>query len=104
VLNLLENRSFLSSKPSVAFDEESPFRVNTTRTLYRLSQVGVRFAPVPGFVIGIYDYIVESGFKPQRRVEGALFAYYVSQGDRNRAEIVARQSLNLFINKTIGLY
>lgn len=94
IINLLDNKHTFSRKPPVAHYYDHPRKVQTTRTLLRLAQVGLSFIPLSSTLKDLANGFINSFYKQQKITEGALVAHFESTGDLQQAKLIFAQSIN----------
>ena len=97
ILNLQDKVHMFSDRPAIAYYYDAPKRVGRRRALYLAAQVGLILAPIPGFVRQGIDGFLDSLYEQHSLTEGALAAYFVSQGEEEIKEYLFNQSLNPFL-------
>ena len=97
VKNLLHNQHMFSSKSATAYNYDRPLRVKRNRALLNLAQVGLGLIPIPGWIKSQVDGFINSLYKEQQRLEGALIAYFDTENNLEMKEKIFNQILNPFI-------
>ncbi|HEX4922819.1 MAG TPA: hypothetical protein VFV50_01995 [Bdellovibrionales bacterium] len=103
IVNLMDSRWLLSSKPADAYIFSEPHKIERQRRLIRLVQMGVQFVPVPSFVRSAFNTFVNSMYVNQEKTEGALHGYFEAAGLRDEANTVVRQALNPFLSQDLSV-
>lgn len=96
IVNLLDNTHTFSKRPPVAYFYSKPNKVQQTRTLMRLAQVGLSFIPVSDGLKDLVNGFIDSFYKKQKITEGALVAHFESQNDNTLARTIFANSINPF--------
>lgn len=97
ILNLFDKAHMFSGKAAISYYFDQPHKVQLTRALTRLAQVGMGFISMPGWVKSFANQILDSSYKEHSLTEGALNAYFLSQNENNLAKSIQKQSLNPFL-------
>lgn len=97
IYHLLNKRHMFSQKLALAFDYEKPGKVRRFRSLLNLGQLGLGFLPINGTIKGFVTSFIESFYVQQKRSEGALAAYFESNGNDEMAKAFYRQTINPYI-------
>lgn len=97
VKNININKHRFSSEMSIAYDYSNPDRVRRTRALLNLAQVGLGFITLPDWLKSQVESFLESFYVEQARSEGALMAYFESNGNQKMFLNIYRQSLNPYL-------
>ena len=98
VVNLVDQKHQFSKKPAVAYYYDFPKKVAQKRTIARLIQVAVHFAPLDPASKSFIDDFVESSFAQQRITEGSLVGYLEAHGLKGAKDSVMAQSMNPYID------
>lgn len=98
IVNLVNKESMFNSKPGVAFIKSSPAKVRRKRMVLQLAGLGVSFLPLPDFIKNIAASYMKSFYEDQKITEGALFAHFEVEADREMQIELKKQYLNPFDN------
>lgn len=88
---------FLDDTLSVAYDFQDPKKLLRMRVFLDLLHIGLRFVPAPGPIKSLVDKLINTRYRPQIDMEGALYGYFDSTGNAEAAERTALQSINPFL-------
>ena len=94
ILNLVDNKHMLSFKPAVAYWFDKPEKVERTRSLLRLAQIGISFIPISDGIKNIANQFINSLYVRQKQTEGALYGYFEAQQMSSEARQIFFQNLN----------
>lgn len=97
VKNLVHNKHKFSGKMATAYNYDKPDEVRRFRSLLNLGQVGLGFLPLPGWLKGQVESFIESYYVEQKRLEGALIAYFDINGNQVMAKNIKKQLINPYI-------
>jgi hypothetical protein len=97
VKNLVNNKHMLSGKSATAYNYAKPDKVRRTRALLNLGQVGLGFLPIPGWIKAQVDGFINSLYVEQKRTEGALVAYFESNGNQQMLNAIFKQNINPYL-------
>ena len=96
ILNLYNGDNMFQTRPAIAFDREDSHRVLRKRMLIHLAEFGLSFITLPNWIKGNVESYLKSFYEKQRLTEGALFAYFETQGRDDLARIIGLQYMNPF--------
>mgnify|MGYP000692902037 CR=1 FL=1 len=96
IVNLMNKESMFNSKPAVAYVKSSPEKVRRKRMILQLAGLGVSFLPLPDFIKGLASNYMKSFYEDQKITEGALFAHFEVEADREMQLELKKQYLNPF--------
>lgn len=99
VKNLILNKHKFSSKMATAYNYDKPDEVRRFRSLLNLGQVGLGFLPLPGWLKNQVESFIESYYVEQKRLEGALVAYFDINGNTVMSKNIKTQLINPYIVK-----
>ncbi len=95
IVSLLDKKHRFSSKASVAYNLDHPYRVAIFRLFLGLSKIGVNFIPVGDRVRGFVESFIDSLYLSQKINEGMLLGYLESHSyDEKMIRTVQLQSVN----------
>ncbi len=97
VKNLVHNKHKFSGKMATAYNYDRPDEVRRFRSLLNLGQVGLGFLTLPGWLKGQVESFIESYYVEQKRLEGALIAYFDINGNQVMAKNIKKQLINPYI-------
>ena len=97
VKNLIHNQHMFSSKMATAYNYDKPDEVRRFRSLLNLGQLGLGFLPIPGWIKAQVENFIQSYYVEQKRLEGALVAYFDINGNKEMAKNIHRQLVNPYI-------
>lgn len=97
VKNLLVNKHMFSGKMSTAYNYDKPDEVRRFRSLLNLGQLGLGFLPIPGWLKSQVEGFIESYYVEQKRIEGALVAYFDLNGNQVMKKNIMKQLINPYI-------
>lgn len=86
-----------SKKPALAFDYSKPNKVKINRGLLTLAQVGLGLVTLPNFIKNSAENFIQSCYRDQVRLEGALVGYFESTNDLVMAKKIMSQRANFYI-------
>ncbi|MCB0366384.1 MAG: hypothetical protein H6624_09150 [Bdellovibrionaceae bacterium] len=92
---------FLDNTLALAYDFQEPKKLLRMRVLLDLLHIGLRFVPAPGPIKSLVDKLINTRYRPQINMEGALYGYFDSTGHAEAAERTAIQSINPFLIKDL---
>jgi hypothetical protein len=104
IINLFDTENSLSSKPAIAYYENSPQRVLRMRFVYTIAELGLSFVPIPQFIKDLGSGFLKSQYKAHRITEGALYAHFETQGNQEMMDQIMAQNLNPFELRFIDSY
>ncbi len=96
IVNLVNNDSMFNSKPAVAYVMSNPSKVRRKRMILQLAGLGVSFLPIPDFIKGLASNYMKSFYENQKITEGALFAHFEVESNREMQLELKKQYLNPF--------
>ncbi|MCR9204907.1 MAG: hypothetical protein NXH75_10035, partial [Halobacteriovoraceae bacterium] len=96
VLNLFNTQHMFSSKLSVAYNRDKPQQAVRRRMVAQLAELGLSFLPLPSFIKGIGEDFIQSYYKDQVLMEGALYGHFEMNGDQDMLRKLRVQVLNPF--------
>ncbi|MFA5583937.1 MAG: hypothetical protein WDA09_06955 [Bacteriovoracaceae bacterium] len=99
IYHLHHNLHQFSSKPSLAFDYQSPSKIKNQRSLMNLGGLALGFVPLPNWIKGNVQGFINSFYIEQVRTEGALVGFFESQGNQTMIERIYDQRANFYIVK-----
>lgn len=97
VKNIINNKHMFSGSMATAYEYAAPNKVRRTRSLLNLAQVGLGFLPIAGWLKNQVDGFIQSFYVEQARTEGALMAYFESNGNMDMFHQIHKQSLNPYL-------
>ena len=97
VKNIFNTKHMLSGNMATAYEYEAPNKVKRTRALLNLAQVGLGFLPVAGWLKNQVDGFLQSFYVEQSRTEGALMAYFESNGNMDMFHKIHAQARNPYL-------
>lgn len=97
VKNLVDGKHMLSSAAPTAYYYSRPNKVKRTRALLNIGEVALGFLPIPGWIKSQVEGFVESFYVNHRVTEGALVAYFESNGNMTMARNIKNQMGNPYI-------
>lgn len=101
IVNLLDKDSMFNSKPAVSYIKTSPEKVRRKRMILQLAGLGVSFLPIPDFIKNMASSYMKSFYEKQKITEGALFAHFEVEANREMQVELKKQYLNPFDNTLI---
>lgn len=96
IVNLVNSNYLFDGSPSVAYSFDRPERLAMKRSLLVLGGLGVSFLPFPQFLKDMAETVIKSFYDEHRITEGALFAFFETERNREALEILKLQYLNPF--------
>lgn len=96
ILNLMQTEAMFKSAPATAYSFDEPKKVMRKRVALMLSDLGLSFVPLPQFVKDIASSYLKSQYEQHRITEGALFAHFEIQNEREMLRNLMIQYLNPF--------
>ena len=97
IKNLMVNMHSFSSKMATAYYYEQPDKVRRFRSLLNLGQMGLGFLPLPSWIKQQARSFIDSFTVEQRRLEGALAAYFDMTGQQQMKRNFHKQLINPYI-------
>ncbi len=97
IKNLMNNKHSFSSAMSTAFYYDEPSKVARFRTYLTLGKLGLKFLSLPGWLFDQAESFIDSYYKEQKLIEGALIAHFDITGNKRMSKQIKGQSLNPFI-------
>lgn len=96
IVNLFRKKSYFSSRPSVAYDQDRPDFLRKKRRLYKIINLAQNLIPLPiiGSLIKNYN---DKRFEKQIMEEGILYGQFEMQNDFTVLEVLRKQTLNPLI-------
>ncbi len=82
---------------ATAYNYDKPNQVKRFRSLLNLGQLGLSFLPIPGWLKGQVESFLKSYYVDQKRLEGALVAYFDLQGNKQMSKNIKNQLINPYI-------
>jgi len=104
IVNLFDSEHSLSSKPAVAYYENDPQRVMRMRFVYTIAELGLSFVPIPQFIKDLGSSFLKSQYEAHRITEGALYAHFETEGNREMMDRIMAQNLNPFEERFYDSY
>jgi hypothetical protein len=104
IVNLMDRRFMLSSKPADAYIFGNPYKIQRQRRLLRLAQVGIQFVPLPSIVRSGFNMFINSMYANQTRTEGALVGYFEAAGIGTHVPVIVGQTINPFLYSDFDLH
>lgn len=96
ILNLMQTEAMFKSAPATAYNFNEPKKVMRKRVALMLSDLGLSFVPMPQFIKDIASSYLKSQYEQHRITEGALFAHFEIQNQREMQRNLMIQYLNPF--------
>lgn len=96
VLNLFNTDHMFSSKLSVAYNRDNPNKALRKRMVVQLAELGLSFLPLPSFIKNIGEDFIQSFYKEQVLIEGALYGHFEMNGDQEMLRRLKVMVLNPF--------
>ncbi len=97
VKNLVNTKHSFSFQMATAYNYDKPNQVKRFRSLLNLGQLGLSFLPIPGWLKGQVESFLKSYYVDQKRLEGALVAYFDLQGNKQMSKNIKNQLINPYI-------
>jgi len=97
VKDLTNNKHMLSGQMATAYNYAKPNKVKRFRSLLGLGQIGLGFLPIPGWLKAQADSFIDSYYVKQKRSEGALVAYFESNGNMKMFQAIMKQNKNPYL-------
>jgi len=96
IVNLYRKKSYFSSKPSVAYDEDNPELLRKKRKLYKIINLAQNLIPLPiiGSLIKNYN---DKRFEKQIMEEGILYGQFEMENKVQVLEVLRKQTVNPLI-------
>ena len=104
IINLFDTENSLSSKPAVAYYMNQPQRVLRMRFVYTIAELGLSFVPIPQFIKDLGSSFLKSQYTSHRITEGALYAHFETEGNREMMNQIMAQNLNPFESRFYDSY
>lgn len=96
ILNLYSTKNMFSSDLDVAYNLDQPKKVLRKRMVIQLAELGLSFVPLPSFIKGIAEDYMQSMYKEQSLIEGALYGHFEASQDTEMMNRLKIQVLNPF--------
>jgi hypothetical protein len=96
VLNLFNTDHMFSRDLAVAYNRDNPGKTLRKRLVVQLAELGLSFLPLPSFIKGLGEDFMQSFYKEQVLIEGALYGYFETIGDQEGLRRLRIQVLNPF--------
>ena len=97
IKNLIHNKHTFSGHMATAYYLEEPQKVARFRTYITLGKLGLGFIPLPGWLKSQVESFVDSYYKEQKLLEGALVAHFDLIGNLSQSAKFKAQTLNPYI-------
>lgn len=97
VKNLVHNKHKFSKKMATAFYIDEPGKVRRFRSLLNLSQFGLSFITLPNWLKSQVTSFIDSYYKEQQILEGALIGHFEMNSDSKMATQIRSQIINPYI-------
>lgn len=98
IVNLFSTQHMFSQKFATAFNYSKPYQVFRTRFYVYLAQIGLSFVPkIPSFVKSGINKFLDSVYRGQGNIEGALYAHFLEQGNQKMANAIMMQNINPYL-------
>jgi hypothetical protein len=97
ILNLVNTQHMFNSRPAVAYYYNNKNKVLRQRALLRLAELGLSFITIPDFIKELGNGFLRSYYDEHRITEGALHAYFESNGMDELKKNLVLQNLNPFL-------
>lgn len=94
IINLFHKDAQYSKKYSVAYYPNAPLKIYRKRLVLQLAEMGINFVPIGQWYKEKLVVYMRSMYDNQRLTEGALFAYFESKGEADKAKIIMMQNVN----------
>lgn len=95
-VNLFNTQHMFSRDLSVAYNYNNPGKTVRTRMVVQLAELGLSFVPLPSFIKGLAEDFLQSFYKQQVLIEGALYGHFEINGDQDALRMMKIQILNPF--------
>mgnify|MGYP000005776169 CR=1 FL=1 len=95
-VNLFNTQHMFSRDLSVAYNYDNPGKTVRTRMVVQLAELGLSFVPLPSFIKGLAEDFLQSFYKQQVLIEGALYGHFEINGDQDALRMMKIQILNPF--------
>lgn len=96
IVNMFDSEHSWTTRPAIAHFSASPLKVTQNRMILQLAQLGLSFVSLPAFIKDTASSFMKSFHESQRLTEGALHAYFESNGMTEMRDLVLLQNLNPF--------
>ena len=97
VKNLFHSQHKFTTKMATAYNFSKPDQVRRFRSLLSLGKLGLGFLTIPGWLKGQVESFVDSFYVEQKRLEGALVAYFDINGNKEMSTRIRKQLINPYI-------
>lgn len=97
IYNLVNNQNMFSSEMAEAYNYDSPNKIERTRALLNIGQLGLGFLPISGWVKSIVTGFIESFYVDQKLTEGALAAYFEANSNEKMFRAIMKQNINPYL-------
>ena len=84
---------------SIAYNYNKPDQIRRFRALLSLSKVGLSFLTLPSWLKGQVESFIDSFYVEQKKLEGALVAYFDITGDKSMSKQIRLNLVNPYIFK-----
>lgn len=99
IKNLFHSKHRFSRKMSIAYNYNKPDQIRRFRALLSLSKVGLSFLTLPSWLKGQVESFIDSFYVEQKKLEGALVAYFDITGDKSMSKQIRLNLVNPYIFK-----
>lgn len=96
VLNLFNTDHMFSRNLAVAYNRDNPNKTVRKRLVVQLAELGLSFLPLPSFIKNLGEDFMQSFYKEQVLIEGALYGHFETIGDQEGLRRLKVQVLNPF--------
>lgn len=96
VLNLFNTDNMFSRNLAVAYNRDNPGKTLRKRMVVQLAELGLSFLPLPSFIKNLGEDYMQSFYKEQVLIEGALYGHFETIGDQEGLRRLRVQVLNPF--------
>lgn len=97
VKNLFHNKHKFSRKMATAYNFNKPNQVRRFRALLNIGKLGLGFLTIPGWLKAQVESFVDSYYVEQKKLEGALVAFFDINGNKMMSKEIRKQLINPYI-------
>ena len=97
ILNLFHKDNMLSSEFAIAHYENDVTKVAKRRALLQLAELGLSFISLPSWIKSNVVTYIKSYYYQQQLTEGALYAYFESNGNLEMKDVILHNQMNPFM-------
>lgn len=97
IKNLFHRKHKFSTQMTTAYNLDRPDQIRRFRALLNIGKIGLGFLTLPSWLKGQVESFVDSYYVEQKRLEGALVAYFDINGNKLMSQKIREQLINPYI-------